>query len=490
MKFSLSDRLILDTEDPRVRAQGLRLIFLGESGSGKSHGLALLAEQAKQQGLQLVILDPHGEYWPFAEKFEDLLVVGGDNADLPLDHEATEVYAEAFRSGKSLDFDLKEYIADEGEYNRYAEAIIRALWKVQVNEPRPAVWLFEEAHIICPQEKTADVLRRVGLVKGIATGGRKFGVIMLLGSQRPAELHKTPLSQCWLRLFGKTTEARDRDAVKDYLRPLKDDALKHLRTGQFYAYGWFNEPTLIETFPPAARITKHGADTPLIAPIQRTAAREIANIGELRKMIEDRLKTKEQEQSEIASVRAKLAHAENQRDEYKKKADVVAVLKDLEAHRGLSHADRPSSPAALSPGVIEKLDRIDYYEHTVKSLQTEVETKTKQLEAVDNERKAFAMIREGFQLLAAPVAQATQQNASAASASASARLEQWVPKLNMMEKRIARFLAEQPDREFTPQDIAVAIAASWRGGAFQVAARKLAVYGLIQRDGNNLQWHP
>ena len=154
MKFRISDNLCIDTEAEVVRKQGLRIAIIGESGSGKSWTMAVFGEQAIQQGLQVVFFDVHGEYWSFREIFENVLVVGGEIADLPLNPDIIPVYMEAYKQGFSLDFNFREYLADEYEYGMLVEKILRALWKVQVNNPRPALWILEEAHLIAPQEKS------------------------------------------------------------------------------------------------------------------------------------------------------------------------------------------------------------------------------------------------------------------------------------------------------------------------------------------------
>jgi sugar-specific transcriptional regulator TrmB len=189
---------------------------------------------------------------------------------------------------------------DEVAYSRIVEKILRTLWRILVNDPRACLVVFEEAQLVCPQERSSDVMRRVSLVKSIVTGGRKFGASFILGSQRPAELHKTPLSQCWIRLFGKTTERLDREVVEDYLKPFKSEALKNLRTGQFYVYGWSEQPLLVDVT--SQRLTRHGGDTPLITQIQRSEKQQ-ASIEEFRHRIEERLQQKKIEEEELGRLR-------------------------------------------------------------------------------------------------------------------------------------------------------------------------------------------
>src|SRR3990170_5063942 len=336
MKFKISEELEIDTEDVRVKNQGLRIAIIGESGSGKSWAISIIAEQAIQQGLQVVFLDPHGEYWTFAEKF-DVVIIGGEKGDLILNEDCMDIYGEIVKQGKNVDFNLREFMDDEIAYGRIVEKILRILWKVLVNNPRPCLIVFEEAQMICPQEKSFDVMRRVGLVKSIVTGGRKFGLSFVLGSQRPAELHKTPLSQCWIRLFGKTTERLDRNAVEDYLKPLKSDVLKNLTTGQFYAYGWFDEPLSLNVT--SKRITRHGGDTPLIVPVKRTEIQQ-ASIEEFKRKIDEVFQKKHIEESELerlgkenrilekrlADANTKLFEVSRRLEELKDIRDMIAPL--------------------------------------------------------------------------------------------------------------------------------------------------------------------
>jgi hypothetical protein len=332
MRFQLSSSIVLDTDDARVKNQGLRIAVIGESGSGKSWAIAVLAEQAIQQGLQVVFIDPHGEYWTFAEKF-DVTIVGGEKGDLILAEECMPVYGEAFKQGKSIDFNLREFMDDEMAYSRIVEKILRTLWKTLVNDPRACLVVFEEAQMVCPQERSNDVMRRVGLVKSIVTGGRKFGASFILGSQRPAELHKTPLSQCWIRFFGKTTERLDREAVEDYLKPFKSNVLKNLRTGQFYIYGWFEQPILVDVT--SQRLTRHGGDTPLITQIQRSMKQQ-ASIEEFKRRIEELLQKRKTEEDELKKLRTekqdlekRLAEAETKITAMTQRLDELKDIRDM-----------------------------------------------------------------------------------------------------------------------------------------------------------------
>jgi len=352
MKIKVSEKLTLDTENEMVKRQGLRMSIIGESGSGKSWLIAVISEQAIQQGLQVVFFDVHGEYFTFREVFENFLVIGGENSDLPLIPEAVDVYVEAYRQGFSLDFNFRELIADEYEYGKIVEKIIRKLWKVQVNNPKPVLWIFEEAHLIAPQFVTKETVKRVSLVKSILTGGRKFGVMTILATQRPSELNKTPLSQTYIRFFGKLTEKLDRKAVEDYLKPLKSDVLKKLKTGEFYVYGWFEDPHLIKVT--SKRITKHGAETPIVIPVVRRNVKVKESIEQLREMIQKTLKRIEEEKSERNKLLMEISSLKKQlEEERKEKKKLLEEIKKLETELDILSRLKGTDKMSIEKAIME-----------------------------------------------------------------------------------------------------------------------------------------
>ena len=390
MKFELAPGLVIDSEDPRIQQQGLRIAVIGQSGAGKSWTIALIAEQALDQGLPVVIIDPHGEYWPLAEVYPQVLIVGGENGDLPLAEEAVQVYTQAYRRGSSLVFNLKDFFIDEEAYGRMVEKVLRSLWKAQVEEPRPALWVLEEAQLEVPQEKSPDVMRRVGLIKGIATGGRKFGVNLVLGTQRPAELHKTPLSQCWLRLFGGLAERLDREAVKDYLKPLSADELKNLTTANFYVFGW-GEPRLVKITD--KRRTRHGAATPQMAPVARQETQR-SSIHDLRELVEKALSKAGEEKTEIARLRAQLAQKSKEAEELKQKANIAGVLKEA-----LSGAPQSQNPEAVARLLEENQRELEKERARTQALR-EVNAKlSEQLSRLEQEKASYNSVAEAVRLL-------------------------------------------------------------------------------------------
>lgn len=106
-----------------------------------------------------------------------------------------------------------------------------------IGRSRPILIVLEEAHRYLGEEATSatrDATNR------IAREGRKYGVGMMLVSQRPSELPDTTLSQCGtliaLRLTNSADQGRIRAALPDEIGALAG-ALPSLRTGETIVSG-------------------------------------------------------------------------------------------------------------------------------------------------------------------------------------------------------------------------------------------------------------
>jgi hypothetical protein len=77
-----------------------------------------------------------------------------------------------------------------------ANATLTHLWQ-QRNQRQPMLIVIDEAHNLCPQEPANDMQAiSTEAVVRIAGEGRKFGLYLLLASQRPNKIHSNVLSQC------------------------------------------------------------------------------------------------------------------------------------------------------------------------------------------------------------------------------------------------------------------------------------------------------
>lgn len=108
---------------------------------------------------------------------------------------------------------------------------------VGIGRPRPVLIALEEAHRYLGADAAAMAS---GAANRIAREGRKYGVGLLLITQRPSELPDTALAQCGsliaLRLSNSADQGRIRAALPDTVAGLAD-ILPSLRTGEAIVTG-------------------------------------------------------------------------------------------------------------------------------------------------------------------------------------------------------------------------------------------------------------
>jgi DNA helicase HerA-like ATPase len=94
-----------------------------------------------------------------------------------------------------------------------AVAVLEQLWADR-KQRRPVLLVVDEAHDVCPSDP-ADPLQRlvVDRFTRIAGEGRKYGIHLLLASQRPDKLPDNVLTQCDNLLLMRVNAAGDRAAL-------------------------------------------------------------------------------------------------------------------------------------------------------------------------------------------------------------------------------------------------------------------------------------
>ena len=122
----------------------------------------------------------------------------------------------------------------------------RLLYDIQFwmdpSERTPFVFVCDEAHLYLPVREDADAVEKQALYsfERIAKEGRKYGVSLLVVSQRPSDVSRTILSQCNNFLILRLTNDRDQNVVRrlmpDSLSSVLD-SLPLLDVGEAYVIG-------------------------------------------------------------------------------------------------------------------------------------------------------------------------------------------------------------------------------------------------------------
>jgi len=90
----------------------------------------------------------------------------------------------------------------------------------------PVLIVIDEAHNVCPQEPEGNLTAMTtdyGI--RIAREGRKFGLYLLLASQRPAKIHTNVLSQCDNLILMRMNSKSDLEHIKRVFSHVPDSLL-------------------------------------------------------------------------------------------------------------------------------------------------------------------------------------------------------------------------------------------------------------------------
>jgi hypothetical protein len=288
-----------------------RLLVQGNSGRGKSWLLRRLTEELFGK-VQVIIVDPEGEFATLREKFGYVLV--GKGGETPADPRSAALVAHKLlelRAPAVCDlYEMKPFARHEWVRN-FCEALIDApknLW-------HSCVIIVDEAHTFCPEKGAGESIAAESVI-GLATRGRKRGYALVLATQRLGKLRKDAAAELLNVMIGGTFIDIDRKRAADALGVYgKDqheffDQIKILKRGMFFSLGpaISDERILLEigdvkTTHPEAGSSKHSAEPP---PAPEAIAKLLPKLSDLPKAAEEKAKTEAELRGEIRSLKVQL----------------------------------------------------------------------------------------------------------------------------------------------------------------------------------------
>ena len=104
-----------------------------------------------------------------------------------------------------------------GEKAIAAESVLAALWRRRAGR-EPVLIVIDEAHNVCPREPPDEVTAlATDHAARIAAEGRKFGLYLLVSTQRPQRVNELVVSQCDNLVLMRMTSAGDRAYIGETL---------------------------------------------------------------------------------------------------------------------------------------------------------------------------------------------------------------------------------------------------------------------------------
>ena len=146
-----------------------------------------------------------------------------------------------------------------------ALAVLDRLW-AQRHERTGRLVVIDEAHNLASPEADTPLARALTeRIVQIAAEGRKYGIWLLLSTQRPSKLHPNVISQCDNLALMKMSSTRDLDELGQIFgftpSELLDRAPQFQQGQSLFAGGFAAEPQLVQM---GARLTREGgSDVPI-----------------------------------------------------------------------------------------------------------------------------------------------------------------------------------------------------------------------------------
>ena len=317
-----------------------RALLTADSGGGKTFALKRIVEKAFGK-IQIIIIDPEGEFSPLREKLDFVLV--GKGGETPADVRSAALVAQTIlKLRASAIVDL--YENKPSERHAYVKAFLDALIEAPKEMRHPCLVIVDEAHIFCPEHGKGESVASESMI-GLCTRGRKRLLCPLFATQRLATLSKDASSMLLNRMIGPTFEDINRKRAADVLGIAKDGQkefyrqIQTLEPGNFFCLGRAisKEMVLVHVGPIE---TPHGQDalkyemTPPPPPEAIKAL--LPKLADLPKAAEDKARTEAEFKREIRELHMKLKVAER-------------AAQNAAVH--VAHTLQPTDPKAIERAV-------------------------------------------------------------------------------------------------------------------------------------------
>lgn len=158
--------------------------------------------------------------------------------------------------------------------------VLNEAWGTAVNEglPRPVFFVLEEAHNFVPGGQGAQS-HAASIVKRIASEGRKFGVFLVLVTQRPYKVHGDTLSQCNSQIIMRLTNPQDQQAIRQSSESISEGLLADLpglNVGEAVVLGpLVRVPVMVKVGQRESR--EGGNDIDVVAALERARGEVVTN---------------------------------------------------------------------------------------------------------------------------------------------------------------------------------------------------------------------
>ncbi len=249
---------------------GQCVAILGIRGSGKSNTAGVIFEELLAAHYPMSLVDIDGEYFGLKEKYEVLVVGGGEHADVELSMATVgEVADLSLREGVPVILDVSDMLG--GEREAVVFDYLTRLWTLAGRLRSPYMIGIEECHEFIPQgvrTRMKDVIARIAL------RGRKRGLGAVIISQRSAKVEKDVLTQAGMLFLHRVVHEADMRVYSELL-PWRKTEAKEIVTQLGVGECIFMSGSTARRIRMRVRDTFHGGYTPSFCPVESPKLRQV-----------------------------------------------------------------------------------------------------------------------------------------------------------------------------------------------------------------------
>ena len=190
---------------PAHKMVGRRIVYIGKSGSGKTNGQRVAAEEYIRF-MPLIIFDPQSNFRQMVDHYPILLASNAKKGHVPLNFTTAATLGEmAFEKRISILIDLPTLDAHEWStvIGQFLEAFWTRMTRQDVDDQMlPFAMIVDEAKLMMGRKDKTDA---GAIFADMAARGRHYNLAMILASQRATHFDPDILNQSNMVVIGKVT---------------------------------------------------------------------------------------------------------------------------------------------------------------------------------------------------------------------------------------------------------------------------------------------
>lgn len=324
--------------------------ILAKRGVGKTYTASVMVEEMLKSNLHVIVVDPIGVWWGLraAANGKDpgmqIIIAGGDHADIPLEPTAGEKLAELVVENRlSIVLDLSLF--RKNEQIRFMTDFAETLYRKNRNAVH---MVLDEADAFAPQRPMPGEARMLGAIEDIVRRGRARGIGVTMITQRPSVLNKNVLTQIEVLVALRLTAPLDQKAIDEWVKTHAEEDQREkfmtslpslpIGTAWFWSPGWLD---IFQKVKVRTRETLDSSSTPKVGQRVREP-QQLAKVDleKISKMIADTVERVESNDPKVLKKKV----AELQQQLANSKPEVKIVEKQVITPKMLAELERVLKP--------------------------------------------------------------------------------------------------------------------------------------------------